>query len=347
MTNSQFGYAAARVRSLEPKLLDMTEVERMLGAKTVKEAYKILNDLDYAAHIGDIENVEDFQQVIDAGLQDAKEVLEKIVPDPRILDILFLPYDFHNIKTILKGQLRNKSQEEIRQQLVSLGRVPIEAMETFFYEKDHGFLPLPQNYTDTIKMNIAHARAMYEKNQDPRLVDLALDRNLYELLGQISNDTGNTFVKQFVQKCIDTTNIKGFLRIKLLKQEAYFTENNLLDEIFTPGGTLPPYKYKDAFDTDPNALGGAFKGTDYEDIIIKGLEAYEKFKSFLYLEKYVEEYLINFARSSRYSAVGPEAVVAYFFAKQNNARIIRMIMVGQLRGIPQDMLRDRLHKLYT
>ena len=40
---SQFSYATARVRSLEPMLLDMTDVERMLGAKEAKEAYKILN----------------------------------------------------------------------------------------------------------------------------------------------------------------------------------------------------------------------------------------------------------------------------------------------------------------
>jgi V/A-type H+-transporting ATPase subunit C len=348
MTNSsQFSYAAARVRSLEPKLLDMTEVERMLGAKNAKEAYKILNDLDYATHIGDIDKVEDFQVVIDAGLTDAKEMLERIVPDDRILDLTFLRYDFHNIKTVLKGMSRNKGQEEIRQQLLPLGRISIEAIEKFFYEKDNASLPLPVEYTEHIKTTIAETNALYEKKEDPRLIDLSIDKGLFSLLMTIANSTKNLFVIKFTKTWIDLTNVKTLLRVKVLKQEKYFRDNQLLDELFIPGGTLPTYKFKDGMDVDVNSINNVFKGTDYEDTVIKGMEAYGKFKSFLYLEKYAEELLVNLARSSRYISVGPESVMAYFFAKQNNARIIRMIMVGQLRGIPQDMLRERLHKLYV
>lgn len=342
-----FSYAAARVRALEPKLLDLSEVERMLGAKDAKEAYKILNDLDYAAHVGDIEQVEDFQRVIDAGLKDAKDVLEKIVPDPRILDILFLPYDFHNLKTILKGKLRGKSPEDIRAQLLDFGRVPVNAMEAFFYEKDHAVLPLPEKITEAIKNAVNQAKAAFEKRGDPRAIDLMLDRELYELLARLAKETKNTFVIDFVKKWIDLSNLKTLLRIKWLGQEKDIEAAHLTEECFAQGGHLSAYKFKDALGLDTHALPNAFKGTDYEEVVNKGYEAYEKFNSFLYLEKYVEEYLMNVARSARYIPVGPEAILAYFFAKQNNARIIRMIMVGLLRNIPRDMLRERLHKLYT
>ncbi|MBT5016224.1 hypothetical protein HN748_02485 [Candidatus Peregrinibacteria bacterium] len=344
---SQFSYATARVRSLEPMLLDMTDVERMLGAKEAKEAYKILNDTAYANHVGDIEKTEDFQEVIDAGLHDAKELLDRIVPDPLLLDILFLPFDFHNFKTVLKGLAGDKDREEIREQLMPMGRIPLEALEAFFFEKDHEFFPLDEAHTEKIKTGIRKARQTYEKTNDPRFIDLILDRVLYEMLAEIAKKTGNSFVIKFVQKWIDLTNIKGFLRIKLLGQEEFFTTNNLLDEVFLKKGTLPTYKYKDGMEADRNSLTGIFKGTDYESVVNRGLEAYDKFKSFLYLEKYAEEVLIDFARSSRYIDSGPEAVLAYFFAKQNNARIIRMIMVGKLRGINEEMLRDRIHKLYV
>ncbi len=344
---SQFSYATARVRSLEPMLLDMTDVERMLGAKEAKEAYKILNDTAYANHVGDIKKTEDFQEVIDAGLQDAKELLDRIVPDPLLLDILFLPFDFHNFKTVLKGLASDKGQEEIRGQLMTIGRIPVEAVEAFFFEKDHEYFPLDEALTNKIKEGIKKTRLTYEKTSDPRFIDLLLDRVLFEILAEIAKKTGNSFVMKFVQKWIDLMNIKGFLRIKLLGQEDFFITNNLLDDVFLKGGTLPTYKFKDGMETDKNSLTGIFKGTDYESVVNRGLEAYEKHKSFLYLEKYAEELLIDFARGSRYVDSGPEAVLAYFFAKQNNARIIRMIMVGKLRGIPEEMLRDRIHKLYV
>ena len=344
---SQFSYATASVRSLEPMLLDMTDVERMLGAGSAKEAYKILNDTAYSNHVGDIEKTEDFQEVIDAGLRDAKELLDRIVPDPLLLDILFLPFDFHNFKTVLKGLAGEKGQEEIRQQLLPIGRVPLEALEAFFFEKDHEFLPLEEALTEKIKTGIKKARLTYEKTKDPRFIDLSLDRTLFEIISKLSQKTTSSFIAKFVKKWIDLMNIKGFIRIKLLGQEEFFTDPNVLEDTFLKGGTMPTYKFVDGMEVDKNSLNGIFKGTDYESVVSRGLEAYDKHKSFLYLEKYAEELLIEFARSSRYIDSGPEAVLAYFFAKQNNARIIRMIMVGKLRGIPEEMLRDRIHKLYV
>lgn len=348
MNSTQFTYAAARVRALEPKLLDPGDVERMLGAKDAKESYKILNDLEYASHIGDIEKAEDFQEVITAGLKDSKEVLDRICPEPQILDIMFLRYDFHNIKTILKGQMSGKSDEEIRSQLLPLGRMPVETIMQFFLEKENASLPLPVIYVATIKGWIETAKDLASKNgNDPRILDLVLDQAVMSMTSDIAVLTKNEFVMKFAQQMIDLHNIKTFVRVKLLKQESFFTESGTTEFLFARGGKLPVYKFTDNLDADPNALAGVFRGTDYHDVAVKGLEAYDKFKSFTYLEKYADEHLMHLAKASRYSPFGPEALLAYFFAKQNNAQIIRMIMVGKLNGLPEDAMRDRLHELYV
>ncbi len=343
MNLTQFTYSAARVRALEPKLLDPGDVERMLGAKTAREAYKILNDLEYATHIGDIDKMQDFQEVITAGLKDSKEVLDRICPDSRILDILFLRYDFHNIKTILKGQSASspkKTEEEIRAQLLPLGRIPVESIMNFFYDKDNAHLPLPEHYVAPLKGWIKMAR----EQEDPRLMDLILDNAALAFPADIANLVEHPFVIEFVKQLIDLQNIKTYLRIKLLKQEESFESTDFL---FAAGGKLPIYKFTDNMDADINALSGVFRGTDYYEVAQKGLEAFDKFKSFVYLEKFADEHLMQLAKKSRYSAFGPEALVAYFYAKQNNAQIIRMIMVGKLNGLPEDMLRERLHELYV
>jgi len=348
MNATQFTYAVARVRALEPKLLDPGDVERMLGANTARESYKILNDLSYATHIGDIEDIANFQEVITAGLADSKEVLDRICPDSRILDLLFFRYDVHNIKTILKGIRSEKNREDIEVHLLPLGRVPLEDMLRFFFEKDHGHLPLTPEYVDLIKTGIARAEKLYEDNEnDPRLLDLALDQMLIQLQNQIAKEINHPFVSNFVKSTIDLTNIKTFMRVKWLKQESYFTENNRAQTLFGEGGKLPCYKFTDFLEADPNQLTQIFHGTDYSQIVQKGQEAFERFKSFVYLEKYADEYLMERAKSSRYQAFGPAALVAYFFAKQNNAHIIRMIMVGKLNGLSDEMLRERLHTLYV
>lgn len=342
MNATQFAYAAARVRALEPKLLDSGDVERMLGAKTASEAYKILNDLEYATHIGDISNVRDFQEVITAGLKDSKEVLERICPDSRILDILFIRYDFHNIKTILKGMLAQKGEGEILSQLLPLGRVSIEDMMRFFYDEAQTHLPLPEHYAAPIEGWIKIAKEQAE----PRLVDMVIDRAWLALTIDIANLTKNAFVIEYAKQLIDLTNIKTFLRIKLLKQESYFLESGRTEHLFAMGGHLAVNRFTSNLEADMDALANVFRGTNYFEIVQKGLEAFEKFKSFVYLEKYADEYLMQLAKKSRYVPFGPDALIAYFYAKQNNAQIIRMIMVGKLNGLPDDMLRERLHELY-
>lgn len=340
MNATNFTYAAARVRALEPKLLNSTEVERMLGAKTASDTYKILNDLEYATHIGDIEKLEDFQEVITAGLFDAKEVLDRICPDSRILDILFLRYDFHNMKTILKGQ--GKTEEEIRAQLLPLGRVPPEEMMKFFYDKDYGYLPLPEHYADPLKGWIK----MAQEQEDPRMVDIILDKACLAFTIDIAKLTENAFVFEFAQQLIDLSNIKVYLRVKLLKQEGFFAEAGRMEHLFATGGKLAVYKFTENMDADASALANVFRGTDYFEVVSKGLETYEKTKSFVYLEKFADAHLLKLARSARFVPFGPEALLAYFYAKQNNAQIIRMIMVGKLNHLPEDALRERIHDLY-
>jgi V/A-type H+-transporting ATPase subunit C len=342
----QFYYSATRVRALEPKLLDMTEVERMLGAKSAKDAYKILNDLEYSTHVADIERVEDFQDVITAGLADSKAVLDSICPDSRILDILFLRYDFHNIKAVLKGLQAGKDLPTIKAALLPLGRVDLARLTEFFMSKGQSGLPLPFEYNVHIIGSITKAKQAYEENgNDPRLIDLILDQSMMNLMSQIAASTRNSFVIDFIKSWVDLQNIKTFLRIKLLKEEAYFEENGKALHLFAQGGHVDSNTY--LANIDAKDLHTVFRWTPYNVLVANGLEAFEKFKSFVYLEKYAEEFLMNKAKASRYIIIGPEALLAYFFAKQNNAQIIRMIMVGKLNGLPEEAIRERLNQLYV
>ncbi|MBU0981358.1 V-type ATPase subunit [Patescibacteria group bacterium] len=348
MNSTLFTYASARVRAMEPMLLDHTDVERMLGAPSAREAYKILNDTAYANHIGDIEDVYSFQEVVTAGLLDSKEILIRICPQPEILDILFFRYDFHNMKSILKGMKHDKDKEEIEAHLLPLGRVPVTDLLTFFYDKDRPFLPLHEEQVEKIRLAIEIAKKLSEaSDNDPRILDLVLDKHMMELVLNTAQKSKNAFVLDFVQKWVDLSNAKAFLRIKLLGQEEYFQEKGLINEVLADGGKMPRYKFVDSLDMDKGALANVFRGTDYHETIQKGLEAYEKDKSFAHIEQHADNYLMAAAKKSRFIPAGPEALISYFFAKQNNAQIIRIIMVGKLAALPEESIRERLNDLFT
>ncbi|MDP2624879.1 MAG: V-type ATPase subunit, partial [Candidatus Peregrinibacteria bacterium] len=284
MRATKFAYSSARLRTLESKLLGNMDVERMLGANDAKEAYKILNDLDYANHIGDIEKIEDFQEVIDAGLVDTQNLLIRISPDPRVTDILFLSYDFHNLKTLLKAKLAGKSGEEARKQTVQLGRVELERLEKFLETGSSNELKLPESYAKKFQEAVIEGKNAYDKNgEDPRFLDLTIDRILFELLIMIAESTKHPFLKNFVMRWIDLNNLKATLRIKFLKQEEAFLEKNRILDVVIPGGTIKIDRFERILKADMNHVTEQLLGTDYRDIVQKGIEAFEKTGSFAIL----------------------------------------------------------------
>lgn len=348
MNQMQFTYASARVRAMEPMLLDSTDIERMLGAQNARDAYKILNDTAYSNHVGDIEDVHAFQEVITAGLKDSKEILERICPDEKILDILFLKYDFHNLKQIVKGKRHGMDREEIKANLLPLGRFGTEEMLRFFLDKDTPFIAIPEKYLEAIKHAIATAEKLSEAiDNDPRVIDLVMDKHMMELILSIALSSRNGFVREFAQKWVDLSNIKAFLRIKLLGQEDYFRAKDLLSQILVEGGKLPLYKYADHLDTDNGNLVNIFRGTDYSESVQAGIEAYEKDKSIANVEIHADNFLLSHIKRSRYIPSGPEVLITYFYAKQNNAQIVRMIMIGKLADLSEEDIRAKLHNLYS
>ena len=72
MKATNYIYASAKIRALEPKILDETDIERMVDAPDLPSAFKVLNDTDYADNLLDLRPVDyrialsrDFQQLFD------------------------------------------------------------------------------------------------------------------------------------------------------------------------------------------------------------------------------------------------------------------------------------------
>ncbi|MBI4234913.1 V-type ATPase subunit, partial [Candidatus Peregrinibacteria bacterium] len=133
-TKYDFAYSVGLVRALETLLLTENEVERMMLAKSAKEAFKVLNEFDYADNKAGIEDASEFQKVLDEGLMDIKEFLVNATPDKRILNILWHQYDFHNIKTLLKAKLSGQSYEGVKILMNGMGAISISSLKNYIFD---------------------------------------------------------------------------------------------------------------------------------------------------------------------------------------------------------------------
>ncbi len=336
-----FAYSVALIRTLETMLLNRNEIERMTLCENAKESFKVLNEFDYSDNKLNVENPSDFQKVIDEGLLEIKEILSKATPDKRVLLILWLGYDFHNIKTMLKAVLSGKTHEEIEPLLNKMGHIPLEKLKTYIFEDSECLFGFDDTIEFYLKKKIKKAKALFEKEKNPQVIDLYLDQKLMKIIHGIAQDSANTFLIEFVKKLIDLNNIKLFFRMKTQKKNADLFEIALLWN-----GNLPTTKFKDAYKNSLSDFVDAFKATAYAKIIETGHKHFEEEASFIYLEREIENYLTNYIKQAKLVPFGPEPLIAYFLAKKNNALIIRMIMVNKLNEIEPEEIKKRLRELY-
>lgn len=338
-----FAYSVGVVRTLETMLLNENEVERMMLAKDAHDAFRILNEFDYADNKAGIENPAEFQRVISEGLMDIKENLDKITPDKRILNMLWHYYDFHNIKTLVKAKLSDKPFEEVEHMLNKLGAIPVDALKAAILEDQTVSFGLAHEETEKfIKTNIQQVQKLFEKEKNPQIIDLYLDEELLRCVFKIAQDSGNDFLITYVKKLIDLTNIKLYFRMKSQEKEL-----DLFKLAFTHSGTIPFTKFENAYKHNLSEFPEAMKSTAYGEIVAEGFKAFEEHKSFLQLEKLIEDHLTEFIKRAKLIPFGPEPLIAYFLAKKNNALIIRMIMINKLNGIEPEEIKSRLRKLYA
>jgi len=339
--NSKFAYSVGRIRVLETSLLNQNEVERMIGAPNAENAFRILNELDFSSHLDEVKEMTQFQKILDAGLLDIKNILIKIAPYQWFLNILWYYYDIHNIKLILKANLLEKNQNEIKNFYSKLGIIDLEILEKLIFDEEKESLNLPLNDEKIILKEIIEIKKEFAKEKDPQIIDLRLDKIYLKLCFNISKKLSNNFITNFITNLKDLYNINIFIRAKIQNKDSEFLEKSLATH-----GTLNKKFYLNMFKDDLDSFITSTKNSVFASLIQKSLTYYKKNNSLLKFDKLADDYQTNFIKKAKIITFGPEPLLSYFWAKKNNAQIIRMIMVNKLNGASPDEIRERVRELY-
>ncbi|MDX9970629.1 MAG: V-type ATPase subunit [Candidatus Gracilibacteria bacterium] len=337
----EFAYAVGLVRALENNLLSENEMERMLLAKTPEEALRILNETDFGRNLDPSTKPEDFQKVLDKNYLEFKEKMIACVPDKRILNILWMEYDFHNIKTMLKAKLMGKSFEDIEAILSKLGKINILHLKDYIFDgvnNEWGIYPKTEEY---IKKRIISAKNLFLKIGNPQVIDLFLDQKLMKVIFGKAQDSKSEFLVTYIRKLIDLNNIRLFFRMQITGKDIQMFEYG-----FLWNGTIPWEKMRDSYSQGLSSFVENMKNTSYGKIVSEGMKKYEEENTLIFLEKDIENHLIDYIKGASLITFGPEPIIAYLLAKKNNAFIVRMIMVNKLNKIPPEEIKERLRILY-
>ena len=315
---------SARVRAMENRLLTRERMERMIDAKDAAEAMKILSECGYNDAVG-------LDMALAQSRAETFRDMERSVPDPRLVEVFQIKYDYHNAKTILKGEATGASPERL---LLSGGRYrPVELWEGWQREA-MGFTAEP------FRKAMEAAKAALAEGGDPQKADLILDRACYGEMGRLAKELDSPFLQGYVRLSVDVANLRAAVRVHRMGREGDF-----LRQVLLPGGNVSEQSILSA---RGDALGEAFRAGPLAQAAELGAKlAQPGGESLTAFERECDNALTAYLAAARRVPFGEQAVIGYLYAKEQELTAIRAIFAGRAAGLDGDTIRARLRETYV
>lgn len=116
--DERYIYAGTYAYTRLSKLLSEAERERLIGTSSVHELEEVLKTTYFGSYFVGAATID---AALDAAMLDAKKILNRISPNPHLLSVLWLRYDFYNLKVIMK-QHRLGSEEASEERFIPFGQ---------------------------------------------------------------------------------------------------------------------------------------------------------------------------------------------------------------------------------
>lgn len=312
-----YGYAVARIRAMEPLLLDQSVYQRLLDADGADGALKVLGETAYGKAMEGAKAGGRYDAALEAELLSTFGELEAFVPDKALVDIFRLPYDFHNVKVVLKSIFNARGGGKKRWDLMTaLGTIPTEQLSVSIESEDYSFLPYG------LSTVIPQCIAAWDQNHDIVEVERMLDSLMFATMLKFAETTGIPGVTAWIRARIDAENVRNLLRLRRFGYEAADAER-----FMHKGGVIPMMDLASLIAEPFENWSRMVSRSPIGDALAEVQDDGNFDRLIVDVEKALDDCCQAMLHKARYSPSAPENVLAYLWGKEQEMKNIRTIMV--------------------
>ena len=322
---------SARIRSMENMLLTQPRMEKILDARREEEITKILQDCNYFD--GQFNPSEPSE--MDAALTLVRgrmfDDMLSGAPDKRYVDIFRMKYDYHNLKALLKGNAVGKNVDRI---LMDIGRVPLNILKEAVASDDISLLPT------CLGDALLETKDVLNTTRDPQLSDVLLDRWYYQDLTALAAEIGSSFVQGYIRTRIDSVNLRILVRTLRMGKNAEFLKGALVD-----GGNVDLATLIKIGAERGAGLVEAYHSTALKEAAQEGASIL-KSGPMTQFEKLCDDGVAGYMSIAQTVSFGEEPLLAYMSAHETEFINLRILLMGRITGLSNDLIRSRLRTMY-
>ena len=311
-------------------MLTRERMDRMIDARDEGEALKILSECGYGGSEG-LPAGQSMDEMLARARSQVFGEIRGAVPDPRVADVFQMKYDYHNAKTLVKGEALGVEADRL---LLGGGRYgPKELSEGF--GKDSLSWVSPR-----FLRAVQEARAVLRETRDPQRADVALDKACFEEMAQLAKDCRSPYLEGYVRLSVDAANLRTAVRVARMEKGSDF-----LLQVLLPGGNVSEKALAAARGED---LGSLFQTGSLAKAAELGAKVARPAGGPLTaFERECDNAVTRYVSDAKRVPFGEETVIAYLYAKEAELTAIRTILASRRAGLDGNAIRERLRETYV
>jgi V/A-type H+-transporting ATPase subunit C len=332
MEDIKYNTLNTRIRTYEADLISRSRYERMLSANSAEEVYTLLQETVYGDFIHEDNRVHDFEQVLTAELKRVYDNLYQLTPDRSVVDYFALRYDYQNLKVLVKAKFMSQDFSDF---LIPIGTLPLSELKDLVNTRksEHASQPMIACIDEVF--------SYIENYHEIQSIDIIFDNHFWQHLWMIGKRYDDAFLQNIIQRQVDIFNISTTLRSYAMNRHRGFISAVLADN-----GTLPAKDLLEAITTSLEAFVQYLQNTPYKNLINHSYEELVEKKTLNTFDIRKDNFLMAKLKEQKIVPFGPSAMIGYLYAKEIESKNLRIILIGKINKVPEEILRSRVRDTY-
>ena len=327
MSDKQYFYAVARIRSKELSLLSSSFLEQLLGAKTVDESVRLLHDKGWSSAADGASESDNVEKMLQAEKKKTWDLMAELVGDLSVFNVLLLSNDYHNLKAAVKEALTSDSHKDIYS---NEGTIDAALIAKSIQTRDFSMLP------ESMRSTAQEALETLLHTHDGQLCDIMIDRAALTAIHEAGKKSGSEILALYSELTVVASDIKVAVRSARTGKDIKFLQRSL-----APCDTINIDLLAQAAVEGTEAICNYIATTKYADAVPELKSSPSAF------ERWCDNLIIRNIRPEIHHpfTIGPLA--AYLIARENEIKTVRIVLSGKINELPEQSIRERVREMYV
>lgn len=322
MKDTAYAYCVARIRANEKYLLDQGLIDKLIESESFEVAVNLLKD------VGWIEGGNCIKDYINIQNEKLWNLIFDSVPDKTELSCLCVLNDYFNLKCAVKCALTGENPENY---FIKPTVINVEELAKVVKEKNFDVLE-----NRDMRTCAKDAFDVAFKTENGQNAEVIIDKATLRALMYFSEKYPDSVFSQVCDFNLDTANIKTAFRCVYAEKNSDFVNESISECKY-----IDSVKLKSCISEGKEALVNLLMKTRYSE----GVELYNQ--SSVLFEKWCDESVINIVSRAKFTAFGFDPVCAYYYARLNEIKNVRIILTSKQSGLSSDEIRERVRVSYV